>query len=89
MWNLWIERFVSYMHRRNFSEKTVKDYRGHMNFFFRYLSGQRLEKISQVTRDIIRDYQTYLYYFERKGRKLSFGTQHSKLTAVSHFSAFW
>lgn len=88
MWNLWIERFVSYMHRRNFSEKTVKDYRGHMNFFFRYLSGQRLEKISQVTRDIIRDYQTYLYYFERKGRKLSFGTQHSKLTAVKSFFRF-
>jgi integrase/recombinase XerD len=41
-----------------------------------------------VTRDVIREYQTFLYYFERAGKKLSFGTQHSKLTAVKSFFRF-
>lgn len=88
MWNLWLERFIAYMRKRNFSEKTIKDYSVHMNFFFRYLSGQHLEKISQITRDVIQDYQTYLYYYEREGKKLSFGTQHSKLTTVKSFFRF-
>jgi integrase/recombinase XerD len=88
MWDLWGERFTSSMRTRNFSEKTINDYRVHMNFFFRYLSSLHIDKISQVTRDVIQEYQTYLYYFERAGKKLSFGTQYSKLTAVKSFFRF-
>jgi len=88
MWDLWIERFVSFMRKRNFSQRTLKDYTSHLCFFFRFLDSQFVEAVSQVTKDVLRDYQSYLYYFERKGKKLSFDTQYSKLTVVKSFFRF-
>lgn len=84
-WYLWVERFASYMQKKNFSERTVKDYSCQLRFFFQYLAGQKIEQISQVTKEVLSEYRNYLYYYERKGRKLSFDTQRSKLTTVKSF----
>jgi integrase/recombinase XerD len=87
-WNRWRERFVLYLHTRNFSEKSIKDYSGSITFFFRFLADQGVETLSVVTRDLIHAYQTHLYYLERKGKKLSFGTQHRRLSVVKTFFRF-
>ena len=88
MWKEWRERFELYMRRRNFSERTVADYRCHLGFFFRYLEAEGIKTLSQVSREVVRGYQTHLYYYEHRDRKLSFSTQHTKLCVVRTFFRF-
>jgi len=85
---LWRERFVASMRKRAFSERTVTDYGLHLSCFFRFLARQGITSLSQVTRDTLFDYQTFLFYYEKKGRKLSTATQGTRLTVVRSFFRF-
>jgi integrase/recombinase XerD len=85
---LWRERFVASMRKRAFSERTVTDYGLHLTCFFRFLSQQGITSLSQVTRDTLFDYQTFLFYYEKKGRKLSTSTQGTRLIVVRSFFRF-
>ena len=79
MWSEWLQRFVLSMRKRNFSERTLRDYPCQLGFFFRFLADRGIDTLSRVTRDVLHDYQSYLYYYEKKGKKLSFATQRSRL----------
>jgi integrase/recombinase XerD len=88
MWDLWNERFISYLKKLNVAERTVREYPYQLRFFFQFLSDNGIDLISQVTKGVIQEYQTYLYYYEKKGRKFSFATQHCKLSVVKTFFRF-
>jgi integrase/recombinase XerD len=88
MWTVWRERFSLYMRKRNFSGRTVNDYGCQLGFFFRFLSGCAVTDISQVTREVLQQYQNHLYYYEKKGKRLSFDTQNCKLSVVKSFFRF-
>jgi integrase/recombinase XerD len=59
-------------------------------YFFQWLESQNLQPahLTDITRQMIADYQLYLYRAENKrwkGRKLSVSTQFCRLTAVTRF----
>ena len=88
MWKEWCERFTLYMRKRNFAERTIIDYLWHLGNFFRYLDSEGITKLSSVTKEAVRGYQTHLYYYENKGKRLSFSTQHTRLCVVRTFFRF-
>jgi integrase/recombinase XerD len=85
---LWKTRFGEYLQLRQFSPRTVDNYVAELKPFFEFLDLMAVRDLASVTRDVIEEYRTHLFYAEHQGRKLSARTQGSKLGAIKAFTRF-
>jgi len=88
MWDLWRDRFVAYMRRKDYSLRTLKDYSLTLRFFFLFLADLGIDRLSNVTKEVVHEYQTHLFYYERKGKRLSFSSQATRLIVLRTFFRF-
>lgn len=86
-----IPEFMQYLNQRGYALRSVESYIGDVRMFFVYLEGEKpgIERIDQVTKKDVVDYQISLYYFELKdGKKYSVSAQVKKAVCVKIFFRF-
>jgi integrase/recombinase XerD len=85
-----LQKFQDYIIIKNYSDRTIESYIHRVLFFFKYLKNEhKINNILLVTKDDIRQYQTYLYYYRFKDKKqLSPMSQYGFITALSSFFRF-
>jgi integrase/recombinase XerD len=88
MWNELLQKFEDHMCVRHFASRTIEDYIRNTRSFIAYLAGRGITKISEVERDDIKEYLTFLFYFRRGNKGLSPGTRMNKIAAVKSFFGF-
>lgn len=83
-----ISEYLSDCRRRNYSVRTVRDYRNQLTKFFEWLSTQQasLKDLSEISREMIAGYQMYLYKRpSRFKRRLAVGSQYHWMGIVVWF----
>ena len=88
MWNELLQKFEDHMCVRHFASRTIEDYIRNTRSFIAYLAGRGITKISEVERDDIKEYLTFLFYFRQGNKGLSPGTRMNKIAAVKSFFKF-
>ena len=90
--NIGIKELSDYkvwMMTSGYSDRTVEMYVIYLKKFFRYISEEKsIEKLSEVTPEIISQYHIYLAGEKPKGKKLSLKTQNMKMITVMMFFRF-
>lgn len=85
---LWKTRFAEYLQVRQFSPRTVQTYAAELKPFFEFLEELAVPDLASVTRDVIEEYRTRLYYARHRGKKLCASTQALRLGAIKAFTRF-
>lgn len=85
---LWQERFSQHMEVRGWSTDTIATYLAGLRPFFKFLQERQVESLAGVTRELVEDYRTRLFYHKYRGRNLSMATQQARLAAVKAFFRF-
>lgn len=68
---------------KGFSENTLQLRRLYIEMFLRWAAERGLAEPVEVTRPVLESYQRHLFHYRKKdGQPLSFGSQHSRLTAL-------
>lgn len=74
---------------RNLSERTILGRRFMLKKFFDFLTGRGITHTDGITREVIADYQTELYYVVNlRGRPNCAGYQNGRMSAVKGFTRF-
>lgn len=84
---LWQERFAGYLRQRSYAESTVYTYTRELGPFFEFCLGRGVRELAEVTRELVEEYRTHLYYLRQKGgdQPLTPRTQQGRLGAVLAF----
>lgn len=86
---LWQQRFGSWLRQRSYAERTVHAYTRELGPFFEFCQGRGAAELADVTRDLVEEYRTHLYYLRHKDdQPLTASTQQSRLGAVLSFLRF-
>lgn len=81
--------YIKSLKVRNLAERTIRDRQWKLGRFFIFLQGLGIERMEQVNRGVIMDYQTELYHaVNQQGRPNSVGHQNGMLSAVKGFTRF-
>ncbi|MBU1043417.1 MAG: phage integrase N-terminal SAM-like domain-containing protein, partial [Candidatus Omnitrophica bacterium] len=80
--NFLTAKFQEYMRSKDYSKRTVKDYGYQLNFFGRFLTTAGINKINDITKEIISNYQMSLLTQEKS---ISLETQYSRIVSVKSF----
>lgn len=86
--DLWRTRFREHLETLGTSPRTVDNYAGELRPFFEFLEGSGLEGLAGLTRDLVEEYRTHLFYAKSRGRSLALSTQRVRLQAVKRFVRF-
>jgi integrase/recombinase XerD len=86
--DLWKQRFAEHLRVRQCSPRTVGTYSAELSPFFAFLDGVGCQDLASVTRDLVEEYRTYLFYIEHRGKRLGVRTQSVRLAAVKAFMSF-
>jgi integrase/recombinase XerD len=89
-WDTALEGFTTHMRSRNFSERTVETYLSNVRDFSTYCQSKNILRPSEVSRDLVHDYQHALFQRGAKtrdesknnGHHLSASTQANYLHAI-------
>ena len=86
-----LETFKEELFIKNYSQRTIEKYyastKAFLNFIDKYYA--RVKSLNMITKDILRDYQSYLAdYKTKKGINLSNRTQSNKIIAIKKFFQF-
>lgn len=77
------EKFLEWMGRQNYSERTIRTRRTHLSFFLKWTNDRGLYRPTEITKPILERYQRWLYRYRKEdGSALSFSTQHSYLVPI-------
>jgi integrase/recombinase XerD len=83
------EKYRQHLTLLNYSLNTIKGHLFYLKRFFRYLKEKNIDEITAVTKETIRDYQTYLYEeINFKGEPNGVVTQNNALKVVKSFFRF-
>ncbi len=78
-----LRAYLEYLQVHNYSAGTRKKRRCHLNHFIRWSAERSLTRPSEITRAALERYQRSLFHAtDRKGKRLSFFNQHSRLSSV-------
>lgn len=82
-----LEDYLEWMAVRNYSERTVRNHRVCLGYFFAWCEQRAIIASTEVTKPILERYQRYLYHYrnERSEKPLSFRSQNSRLVPVRAF----
>jgi integrase/recombinase XerD len=86
-----IEEFKDYLKVRNYAELTIDSYTTETKKFFRFIEENysRIENVTQITKEIITDYNNYLNtYKDKRGRLLSTNTKIGRFISLKKFYKF-
>jgi integrase/recombinase XerD len=88
----WQSRFREHLQLRQFAPGTLANYTAELAPFFAFLESHGLTSLGEVTRSLVEDYRTHLFYATNAGtdpkkhaQRLSVGTQARRLSAVKAF----
>jgi integrase/recombinase XerD len=84
---VWVRRYLEWMRVRNYSPRTVSNAESSLALFVEWCEARSLLRPVELTKPILERYQQYLHLLRRPdGRpRLSFRSQHVRLTAVRGF----
>lgn len=78
-----IDKYRTYLQVKNYAVRTVEEYISDINWFMKWLRENKIEQITAVGKETIRDYQTHLYEeTNRNDEPNSISRQNRKLAAV-------
>ena len=82
----WIEKYLEWMAVTNHSLKTIEVRQKYMKYFNNWCADRSIEKLAEVSRDIMERFQRSLYtYKKRNGKPLCAGSQYARLSALKMF----
>lgn len=71
------------------SEYTIRNYRIHINFLYKWLLEKRINRISDVTEEVMSEFKVYLQYFRMKnGQKFRKETLSHYISSLKRFFRF-
>jgi len=79
--------FKIYLKTSGYADRTIDAYMMYVTLFFKYIEEKSVEKLSEVTPEIVSQYRIYLAG-DRNGKKLSIKTQNLKMIAIMNFFRF-
>ena len=83
---LWIAKYLEWMAVTNHSKTTIEVREKYMKYFMRWCDERSIEKLEEISRDIVERFQRSLYtYKKRNGKPLAAGSQYSRLSALKMF----
>lgn len=83
------DKYREHMTILNYAAGTIKGHVFYLKQFFKYLREMNISEISGITKDVVRDYQTYLFEeINPKGQPNCVLTQNNKLKDVKCFLKF-
>jgi len=82
-----LEKFINHIRVKNYSNKTVKEYRRFINLFYKYLNDElHINDLQKVTREMLLGYQQYLFvYISYHKKQLAASSQKTYLGALRSF----
>ncbi len=82
-----LDVYIEWMQVRNYSERTVRNHRICLGYFFDWCQERSVTSPKEVTKPILEGYQRYLYHYrnEKTGLPLSFRSQNARLVPVRAF----
>jgi integrase/recombinase XerD len=81
-------KFTEHMKVIGFSDRTIPDYAHNVKLFLDYLQELKIENITEVDRQCVRDYQARVYLQTYRNRPLSPATQRARLGCVKTFCQY-
>ena len=86
---IWIEMFRQHMEANGYSKRTLKDYPLHLKCFVEYVSSIGLTDVNEINKEVIFNYQTYLYgSTSKRGKPISIETQYGRLVPLCSLFKF-
>ena len=86
---LWQERFREHLELAGRSARTVETYTDELKFFFGYLEDSHIDKLVDITREVVEGYRLELHQRRKAdGQPLAWATQGVKLAAVLAFLTY-
>lgn len=85
---LWQERFEEYLRLRQYSGRTIEGHLAELVPFFDFLAAEGVERLVDITREHLEGYQTLLFYWRTRGRRLTTQTQKARLGRIRCFLRF-
>ena len=83
------KEYIKSLKVRNFADRTVKEQQRKLGKFFIFLQNYGIERVEQINRGLILDYQTELYHaINSQGRPNSVCSQNSMLSVAKGFTRF-
>jgi len=83
---LWQQRFREDLLMRNGSPVTARGYIYELARFFAFLEDERIDSLSDITRDVVEGYRRHIFYSRsQRGGPVSARTQSGRLSAVKAF----
>ena len=83
------EEYLKSLKVRNLSRRTIEGHNWMLARFFLFLNRLGIDRIEQINRPVIYDYQTDLYHqISKRGRPHSVWNQNNMLSAVKGFTRF-
>jgi len=82
----WIEKYLEWMAVTNHSSTTIEVRTKYMKYFRKWCAERSIDKLQEVSRDIIERFQRSLYTYKKKnGKPLAAASQYSRLSALRMF----
>ena len=84
-----IERFMEHLKIRHYAKTTLAGRRKYLTYFRRFCEQKGISQARRVTRAVVMEYQSYLYYYRKEnGQPLAIGTQKHWMSAVTRFFSY-
>lgn len=85
-----LQQFLNHLRVNQYSERTIDEYLLDLRLFFAFLEDRGITKLSNISRDDIREYQIHLFSLRKKDNTplLALGTQAKKLSTIRSFFSF-
>jgi len=80
--------FKVHLLTNGYADRTIETYVGYLNKFFQYLKEKSIEKLEEVTPEIVTQYHIYVSSVLYRGRKTTIVTQNSKMGPLMTFFKF-
>ena len=85
---LWQARFRDYLIIvKQWSPRTAETYGRELKPFFEFLQARRVASPAGISRALLEEYRTELFYTQHRGKSLSFSTQGVRFSAVKRLLA--
>lgn len=81
----WLVKFAQHLGSQGFGELSIPDYVRNVAVFLQYLRSMGIEKLTDVDRKVMADYQLEVSFETHRGKILSHSTQRKRLTCVRQF----
>ncbi|MCE7874499.1 recombinase XerD [bacterium CPR1] len=84
----WKRLFSDWLTLGTWSVRSRQEYPGQLTGLFEFLQARGVERLGEVTRELLQDYRLHLYHRRHRGRTLAMSSQNRKLCVVKVFFRF-